>query len=126
VSTIEFVLIGAAIVGLIAAVFLLRQSFILARAGRNDPRARFGSGALGVCGLSIGLWSCSLLIGLLGRYVDSSWIAAIVVIAINLIVQPITLLFMYMGFRKLTLGVRRDVAYAWKRIPDEKLASFST
>lgn len=114
-------------IGLGWAATMLASSFALRSRRRPDePLTRFEAGWLGAFGMLIGL-ACSngLCLGL-AEFVGSSRWAIVAAVLLNCLAQPVWLLMAWSALRKLTLGLSGRVAYAWREVSPDELASFST
>jgi hypothetical protein len=121
-GALEAVVFALDLGGVAGGIYLLVRAF---RIPQDRPLARFESGWLGVFGLTLGLGSFASLAALLVQCGGGSWVSVAAAIALNLVVQPFALLFCWTAIRKITLGLRGQVAYAWVRIPEEDLAKES-
>src|SRR5687768_15254653 len=97
-------------VALLSAVLVLSAAglgtaIVLLRRSPQHPGSRFLGGWLGAISLLAGLASCVALSLTLGRFVPSSGLALAVVILTNLLAQPVLLLMLCGGSRKLLLGL---------------------
>jgi hypothetical protein len=95
------------------------------RRSSEDKMARFEYGWQGVFALCNGIASGMSLALVLVSQARPSGLALAVVVIVNLLVQPIALLFCWVGVRKVALGLFGQVAYAWRRIPESELAGLS-
>lgn len=111
-------ILGAALIGSVGVMVLS-----IVRQGRSpgDPAARFQYGWMGTYALMIALASCLGMAIVLVVSFDSSVWAVVALAVVNLLVQPVALLFCWAGIRKIVLGLRGNIAYAWRRVPESEL-----
>jgi hypothetical protein len=113
-------IVVALLVGeLVGAVCLLVAA---ARVRPDEPAARFRSGWLGTFGLLLGLVGGTGLAAVLAEFGTASVAGVAAAVALNVVLQPVGLLFCWTGVRKIALGVRGRVAYAWRLVPEAELA----
>ena len=125
-ETHEWVAVVASLIGLLSLAIVLTVAIVRLSRSPNDGVARFTYGYLGVFGILVGLASGLDLALVLGPYISSSWLAAAAVGAVNLLVQPVSLLLCWTGVRKIALGVCWHIGYAWVRIPENRLTGSSS
>lgn len=95
------------------------------RLAPDDRIARFEYGWEGTFAVLGGLASAMSLALLLALQAGHSGLALAGVALVNLLVQPVALLFCWAGLRKVGLGLVGHVAYAWRRVPESELADLS-
>ncbi len=100
------------------AVYLLISAV---RTPADKPGARFISGWLGAFGLMLGLSGGTGLAAVLAVFGVGSTAGVLAAVVLNVVFQPIALLMCWTATRKIVLGVRGQIAYAWRRIPDAEL-----
>jgi len=93
------------------------------RRSPHDRVARFEYAWEGTFALLFSLASCMSIALVLVLQARSSWLALAGMLIVNLLVQPLAVLFCWAGVRKVTLGLFGQVAYAWRRVPESELAS---
>ena len=124
-SVVEAAWLAILAVGLLGAISAVVLSVVRIRRAPGDHVARFGYGWLATWSILVGLCCCVGLVSALVDRVPSSPVAVAVIVAVNLLVQPIAGVFIISGFRKLSLGLRGRLAVAWRRVPDEQLAGLN-
>jgi hypothetical protein len=111
--------------GLVVSARSMVRALKRLRRSPDDRVARFEYGWQATFalfnGLAIGMSVALLLVLQTGP----SGVALAGVVLVNLLVQPIALLFCWVGFRKVSLGLFGRTAYAWRRVPDSELAGLS-
>lgn len=120
------VILTAFVSALVVSVATLVVAVIRVRRSPEDRLIRFTYGWLGafalftvlVCGVGIA-W-------VVGDYAGSSGWVIVGLVAVNMLVQPLALLFCWVGACKLTLGLCGHVWIAFHRVPEEQLIRFST
>ena len=121
----ECIILAALACGLAVSLAFLVIAGIRLRRSPEDPIVRFTYGWLGVFALNSALVCCIGLAWLPADYAGMSGMAILSMIIANILAQPIAVLFLWAGVRKLMLGLCGNVAYAWSRIPEEQLAGLS-
>lgn len=116
---VKQVVTAVLLIELVGAISLLVAAF---RISPVSPAARFRSGWLGAIGLLLGLLSCTGIAALLAQFGIGSPAGVAAAVALNLVIQPVALLICWSGVRKITLGLRGRIAYAWREIPESELA----
>jgi hypothetical protein len=112
--------------GFFSLMILLAASMLFTSIRRmrrsEDKRGdRFLNGWLGALALMFGPLACTGMSLSLTEHVYSSGLALAVVILMNLLAQPVWLMFCVIGFRKITLALSGRIGYAWRAIPEEEL-----
>ncbi len=124
-TTFSCFLLAVSVPGLFVSARAMVRALNRLRRSPDDGMARFEFGWQGVFavlnGIASGLSSALILVLQAGP----SGLALAGVFIVNLLVQPIALLFCWVGVRKVTLGLFGQVAYAWRRIPESELAGLS-
>jgi hypothetical protein len=118
-GVVEQLITAVLLAELVAAITLLVTAF---RISPEAPAARFHSGWLGAFGLMSGLGSCTGLAALLAEFGTGSAAGVVAAVVLNLVVQPFALLMCWSGVRKITLGLRGRLAFAWRQVPESELA----
>jgi hypothetical protein len=119
--------IGAAAfgVGLLLAVSVVALSAVQIRRAPDDRSVRFTYGWLATLATWIGLACGVWLVGVLATSDSVSRLALTGIVAVNLLLQPVAVMFIVVGAAKLFHGLRGNVAVAWRRVSDEELANMT-
>ena len=111
--------------GLVVWTRSMVRSLHRIRRSPDDRLARWVYGWEGTFALLNGLATCMSLALILVLTTGSSGLALAGVVTVNLLVQPVAILFCRAGVRKVTLGLSGQVAYAWRRVAESELAGLS-
>jgi hypothetical protein len=121
-TTFAYLTLAVSLPGFIACARSAVRAARRLRRSPHDRRARFEYGWEGTFALQFGLATCMSTAVLLGQQTGSSWLAPAGVLIVNLLVQPVAVLFCWAGVRKIALGLFGQVAFAWRRVPESELS----
>ena len=122
-EVLSTLLVSLCSIGIVLSLTALVWSVVRLRRAPNDPGVRFGYGWLGAIALLEGPLCCvGVAIGLADQ-VRTSWLALLTVILMNVLAQPLWLLMLFTGCRKIVLGLGGRVGYAWRAVPEEQVQS---
>jgi hypothetical protein len=116
------VLVALLLVALGCAVALLVAA---ARVRPDEPGVRFLSRWLGAFGLIVALSSGCGLASVLVEFGVGTTAELAAALALNVVFQPVALLFCWVGVCKIALGLCGLVAYAGRRVPEGDLADLT-
>jgi hypothetical protein len=120
----ESVVVFPAVCGLLGSAYLLSRA-AMRKIPPDDGPARFTRYYEELLGFNGILICCLGLVLVAGPHVESSWLALAVILAVNLIMQPVALLACWMGLRAIGLGLCGCISYGGRRVPVAELADLS-
>ena len=122
-TTFAWLTLAVSVPGCILSTRSMHRALDRLRRSPDDRIARFAYGWEGTFALLNGLASAMSLAVILAAQAGPSGLALAGVGLVNLLVQPVALLFCWIGVRKIALGLFGQVTYAWRRVPESELAS---